>query len=197
MLIYVYASFTTTLQVKFQMEPATTPFTPEPISCFPLLGAQKLLVDGKPTRQCGVFCALCTCTSRGVSYGHSGREQANTIPFGGICLPFFDGFQLLSFFVFCKAEQKNRRGVLISQFSSPLPFSFEGRELRGLHNDAGEPLFVAKDVALAGGDTWKGIFTVNHIPKQTTRYEFYQCHIRRANWSFTKLYYYIIQLFLY
>lgn len=49
-----------------------------------------------------------------------------------------------------------------------------------------------RTLRLRGGDTWKGIFTVNHIPKQTTRYEFYQCHIRRANWSFTKLYYYII-----
>lgn len=43
----------------------------------------------------------------------------------------------------------------MTQFSSLLPFSFEGRSLRVLREAAGEPLFVAKDVALALEYAWK------------------------------------------
>ena len=54
----------------------------------------------------------------------------------------------------------------MTQFSSLLPFSFEGRSLRVLREAAGEPLFVAKDVALALEYAWKGVSTVSHIPEE-------------------------------
>ena len=57
----------------------------------------------------------------------------------------------------------------MSQIFNLLPFSFEGHELRVVRDAAGEPLFVAKDVALALGYTWKGISTVSHIPEEWRR----------------------------
>lgn len=57
----------------------------------------------------------------------------------------------------------------MSQIFNLLPFSFEGRELRVLRDEVGEPLFVAKDVALALGYIWKGISTVSHIPEEWRR----------------------------
>ena len=55
----------------------------------------------------------------------------------------------------------------MSQFSSPLPFSFEGRELRVLHNDAGDLLFVAKDVAVALGYTSTNTKQlIEHVPTE-------------------------------
>ena len=55
----------------------------------------------------------------------------------------------------------------MSQFSSPLPFSFEGRELRVLHNDARDLLFVAKDVAVALGYTSTNTKQlIEHVPTE-------------------------------
>lgn len=53
----------------------------------------------------------------------------------------------------------------MTQFSSLLPFSFEGRSLRVLREAAGEPLFVAKDVALAGGGYLEGDFYCKPYPE--------------------------------
>ena len=52
----------------------------------------------------------------------------------------------------------------MTQFFYPLPFSFEGRPLRVLRDETGEPLFVAKDVALALEYDWNGASRVAHVP---------------------------------
>ncbi len=57
----------------------------------------------------------------------------------------------------------------MSQFSSLLPFSFEGRSLRVLRDETGEPLFVAKDVAVALGYDWNGASRVAHVPDEWKR----------------------------
>ena len=57
----------------------------------------------------------------------------------------------------------------MTQFFSPLPFSFEGRPLRVLRDETGEPLFVAKDVALALEYDWNGASRVAHVPDEWKR----------------------------
>lgn len=54
----------------------------------------------------------------------------------------------------------------MSQIFNSLPFSFEGRSLRVLRDEAGEPLFVAKDVILALGASWSGIANIKHVPEE-------------------------------
>ncbi|MGP9796166.1 BRO-N domain-containing protein [Halomonas sp. 86] len=46
------------------------------------------------------------------------------------------------------------------------PFNFEKNQVRVIQDDNGEPLFVAKDVALALGYRWAGSATVSHVPDE-------------------------------
>ena len=47
-----------------------------------------------------------------------------------------------------------------------LPFAFEESLVRVIMNDADDPLFVAKDVALALGYEWNGASRVSHVPDE-------------------------------
>ena len=48
-------------------------------------------------------------------------------------------------------------------------FEFEGQPLRVHLDDAGEPWFVAKDVALALGYQWNGSARIAHVPEEWKR----------------------------
>ena len=50
--------------------------------------------------------------------------------------------------------------------SSVIPFAFDAALVRVVLDDAGEPWFVAKDVALALGYQWKRVSTVSHVPEE-------------------------------
>ena len=52
-----------------------------------------------------------------------------------------------------------------------IPFAFDAALVRVVLDDAGEPWFVAKDVALALDYQWSGIRTVQHVPDEWRRVE--------------------------
>ncbi len=47
-----------------------------------------------------------------------------------------------------------------------IPFSFDDHLVRVLRDENGNPLFVAKDVALALGYQWSGIRNIQHVPEE-------------------------------
>lgn len=49
---------------------------------------------------------------------------------------------------------------------SVIPFAFDAALVRVVLDDAGEPWFVAKDIALALGYQWSGIRTIQHVPEE-------------------------------
>ena len=53
----------------------------------------------------------------------------------------------------------------MSEAALPL-FEFEGQPLRVHLDEAGEPWFVAKDVALALGYQWNGFKNIQHVPEE-------------------------------
>ena len=50
--------------------------------------------------------------------------------------------------------------------TSCIPFAFDAALVRVVLDDAGEPWFVAKDVALALGYQWNGISRISHVPEE-------------------------------
>lgn len=46
------------------------------------------------------------------------------------------------------------------------PFNFDSHQVRVIHGDDGEPMFVAKDVAEALGYTWNGASRISHVPQE-------------------------------
>lgn len=50
--------------------------------------------------------------------------------------------------------------------TSCIPFAFDSALVRVVLDDAGEPLFCAKDVALALGYQWNGVSCINHVPEE-------------------------------
>ncbi|MFV0348356.1 MAG: Bro-N domain-containing protein [Halodesulfovibrio sp.] len=50
--------------------------------------------------------------------------------------------------------------------SAVIPFGFDDNLVRVVHNDDGEPLFVAKDIAISLGYSWNGSACVAHVPEE-------------------------------
>lgn len=46
------------------------------------------------------------------------------------------------------------------------PFAFNENLVRVLTDEAGELLFIAKDVALALGYQWNGLSRISHVPEE-------------------------------
>lgn len=55
--------------------------------------------------------------------------------------------------------------------SNIIPFAFDAALVRVVLDDAGEPWFVAKDVALALGYQWNGFKNIQHVPEDWRRVE--------------------------
>ena len=50
--------------------------------------------------------------------------------------------------------------------TNAIPFAFDSTLVRAIVDEAGEPWFVAKDVALALGYKWNGFKNIQHVPEE-------------------------------